>query len=52
MLALAGKVVLTKSSEGKAAGPRMPTVLVGNMGAGFQPQDGVSNMLYRSDKTR
>ena len=38
-LALVGTVALVKSSEseGKAAGPRIPTVLLGNVGVEFQP---------------
>ena len=54
VLALVGTVVLVKSSEseGKAAGPRIPTVLSGNVGVEFRPRDGVRDMLYKSGKTR
>ena len=53
MLALVGMVVLVKSSEseGKAAGPRIPTVLSGNVGVEFWLQDGVCDILYKSGKT-
>ena len=54
VLALVGTVLLVKSSksEGKAAGPRIPTVLSGNVGVEFWPRDSVHDMLYESGKTR
>ena len=52
-LALVGTVALVKSSEseGKAAGPRIPTVLLGNVGVEFRLGDGMHDMLYESGKT-
>ena len=53
VLALVGTVALVKSSEseGKAAGPRIPTVLSGNVGIEFWLRDSVHDVLYKSGKT-